>query len=69
MNFRADETYLEIIEGYRGLSDKRNHLEEERNSIVNFIEEIGKEKENLFTDAFKKVDDDIRKTFSDITGR
>ena len=68
VNFRADETYLEIIEGYRGLSDKRNHLEEERNSIVNFIEEIGKEKENLFTDAFKKVDDDIRKTFSDITG-
>lgn len=68
VNFRADETYLEIIEGYRGLSDKRNHLEEERNSIVNFIEEIGKEKENLFKDAFKKVDDDIRKTFSDITG-
>ncbi|HKO64799.1 MAG TPA: hypothetical protein VJU13_06325, partial [Candidatus Nitrosocosmicus sp.] len=68
VNFRADETYLEIIEGYRGLSDKRNHLEEERNSIVNFIEEIGKEKENLFTEAFKKVDDDIRKTFSDITG-
>lgn len=68
INFRADDTYLEIIEGYRGLSDKKNQLEEERNSIVNFIEEIGKEKEDLFTDAFKKVDEDIRKTFSDITG-
>ncbi len=68
VNFRADETYLEIIEGYRGLSDKRNQLEEERNSIVGFIEEIGKEKENQFIDAFRKVDEDIRKTFSDITG-
>lgn len=68
VNFRADETYLEIIEGYRGLSDKRNQLEEERNSIVSFIEEIAKEKENQFTDAFRKVDEDIRRTFSDITG-
>lgn len=68
VNFRADETYQEIIDGYRGLSDKRNQLEEERNSIVKFIEEIAKEKENQFTEAFKKVDDDIRKTFSDITG-
>ena len=68
VNFRADETYLEIIEGYRGLSDKRNQLEEERNSIVGFIEEIAKEKENQFIDAFRKVDEDIRKTFSDITG-
>lgn len=68
INFRADETYLEIIEGYRGLSDKRNQLEEERNSIVSFIEKISKEKENQFIDAFKKVDEDIRKTFSDITG-
>ncbi len=68
VNFRADETYLEIIEGYRGLSDKRNQLEEERNSIVGFIEKIAKEKENQFTDAFRKVDEDIRKTFADITG-
>ncbi|VFJ14119.1 chromosome segregation SMC family protein [Candidatus Nitrosocosmicus franklandus] len=68
VNFRADETYLEIIEGYRGLSDKRNQLEEERNSIISFIEEIAKEKENQFIDAFRKVDEDIRKTFSDITG-
>lgn len=68
VNFRADETYQEIIDGYRGLSDKRNQLEEERNSIVKFIEEIAKEKENQFTEAFRKVDDDIRKTFSDITG-
>jgi chromosome segregation protein len=68
INLRADETYLEIIDGYRGMSDKKNQLEEERNSIVRFIEETGKEKENVFTNAFKKVDEDIRKTFSEITG-
>ena len=54
INLRADETYLEIIDGYRGMSDKKNQLEEERNSIVRFIEETGKEKENVFTNAFKK---------------
>ncbi len=68
INFRADETYLEIIDGYRGMSNKKNQLEEERNSIVRFIEETGKEKEIVFTSAFKKVDEDIRKTFSEITG-
>ncbi|MER5175614.1 MAG: chromosome segregation SMC family protein [Candidatus Nitrosocosmicus sp.] len=68
INLRADETYLEIIDGYRGMSNKKNQLEEERNSIVRFIEETGKEKENVFTNAFKKVDEDIRKTFSEITG-
>jgi chromosome segregation protein len=68
INLRADETYLEIIDGYRGMSDKKNQLEEERNSIVRFIEETGKEKEIVFTNAFKKVDEDIRKTFSEITG-
>ncbi len=68
INLRADETYLEIIDGYRGMSNKKNQLEEERNSIVRFIEETGKEKEIVFTNAFKKVDEDIRKTFSEITG-
>jgi chromosome segregation protein len=68
INLRADETYLEIIDGYRGMSNKKNQLEEERNSIVGFIAETGKEKEIVFRNAFKKVDEDIRETFSKITG-
>lgn len=68
INFRADETYQEIIDGYRGMSSKKNQLEEERNSIVKFIDEIGKEKENVFMEAFNKVNQDIKKTFADITG-
>jgi chromosome segregation protein len=68
INLRADESYVQVIEGYREMSNRKNHLEMERNSIVIFIEEIVKEKENVFMDAFNKVDNDIRKTFSEVTG-
>ena len=68
INLRADESYVQVIEGYRSMSNRKNHLETERNSIVLFIEEIVKEKENVFMDAFNKVDNDIRKTFSEVTG-
>jgi chromosome segregation protein len=68
LNLRAHETYVEVISGYRDMSSRKNYLENERNSIVLFIGEIDKEKKDVFMDAFKKVDDDIRKTFSDITG-
>ena len=68
INLKADETYLEIIDGYRGMSSKKNQLEEERNSIVRFIEETGKEKEMVFTNAFKKVNEDIKKNISEVTG-
>jgi chromosome segregation protein len=43
-------------------------LEEERNSIVLFVEEIDKEKKDVFMEAFKKVDTNLRKTFSEVTG-
>jgi chromosome segregation ATPase len=52
INLRADESYVQVIEGYRSMSNRKNHLETERNSIVLFIEEIVKEKENVFMDAF-----------------
>ena len=68
LNLRAHETYVQVIEGYRDMSSRKNYLESERNSIVLFISEIDKEKKDVFMDAFKKVDEDIRKTFSDITG-
>ncbi|HEY7227151.1 MAG TPA: chromosome segregation SMC family protein [Nitrososphaeraceae archaeon] len=68
LNLRAHETYVQVIEGYRDMSTRKNYLENERNSIVLFINEIDKEKKDVFMDAFKKVDDDIRKTFSEIAG-
>jgi len=68
LNLRAHETYVQVTDGYRDMSTRKNYLENERNSIVLFINEIDIEKRDVFMDAFKKVDDDIRKTFSEIAG-
>ncbi len=68
INLLADELYVEVIDGYRGMSSKRNLLEGERHSIVLFIEEIVTEKKNVFTEAFEKVDNNLRQTFSEVTG-
>lgn len=68
INLRADESYVQVMEGYRGMSSRRNQLENERNSIVSFIEQIVKEKKEVFMDAFSKVDGDIRNTFSRLSG-
>ena len=68
INLRASESYDQLIEGYRSMSSRKNQLETERNSIVLFVEEISKEKKNVFMDAFNKVDNSIRTTFSEVTG-
>lgn len=68
VNLRAMDAYSEIIDGYRSMSERRNELEVERNSIVEFIEEIAKEKSQVFDDAFSKVDQNIRQTFAEVTG-
>ena len=68
INLLADELYVEVIDGYRGMSNKRNLLDEERHSIVLFIEEIVTEKKNVFMEAFEKVDSNLRQTFSEVTG-
>jgi chromosome segregation protein len=68
LNLRAEEVYAEVIAGYRGMSDKKNLLERERHSIILFIEEIATEKKTLFREAFEKVNNNLRETFSEVTG-
>jgi Chromosome segregation ATPases len=68
INTRAPETYVEISNGYRSMSSRKNELEEERNSIVKFIEEIDKGKRQTFLESYDKVDKDIREIFSKMTG-
>jgi chromosome segregation protein len=63
INLRADEAYVQVMDGYRGMSTRRNQVENERNSIVSFIEQIVKEKKEVFMEAFQRVDSDIRGTF------
>ena len=68
LNLRADESYIQVTDGYRGMSTRKNELESERNSIVRFIEEIVSEKKTVFMQAFEKVNEDIKKTFSEVSG-
>ena len=68
INLRAHESYVQVIDGYRGISTRQNQLESERYSIVLFIEGVIKEKEAVFMDAFRKVDEDIRRSFSEMAG-
>jgi len=68
LNLRADESYIQVTDGYRGMSARNNELESERNSIVLFIEEIVSEKKTVFMQAFDKVNEDIKKTFLEVSG-
>jgi chromosome segregation protein len=68
LNSKSPQTYLEVSYGYRSMSTRKNSLEEERNSIVKFIEDIEKDKRQTFLDAFDKVDKEIRLIFNKMTG-
>lgn len=68
LNAKAPETYLEVSYGYRSMSVRKNSLEEERNTIVKFIEDIEKDKRQTFLDAFDRVDKEIRLIFNKMTG-
>jgi chromosome segregation protein len=67
LNTKAPETYVEISNGYRSMSSRKNELEAERNSIVRFIEEIDKDKRQTFLESYDKVDKDIREIFNKMT--
>ena len=68
LNAKAPLAYIDASGGYRSMSARKNSLEAERNSIVQFIEEIEKDKRQTFLDAFDKVDKEIRHAFSKMTG-
>ncbi|WP_100182304.1 chromosome segregation SMC family protein [Candidatus Nitrosotenuis aquarius] len=68
LNATAPQTFVEISTGYRSMSDRKNELEEERNAIVRFIEEIDKDKRQTFLEAFDRVDKEIRDAFHTMTG-
>lgn len=68
LNAKAPETFLIVSSGYRQMSGRKNSLEEERNSIVRFIEEIEKDKRQTFLNAFDVVDKEIQTIFTSMTG-
>ena len=68
LNAKAPETYITVTDGYRSMSARKNSLEEERNSIVAFIDNVEKDKRQTFLDAFDRVDREIRLIFNKMTG-
>ena len=68
LNTGSPAQYVEVSNGYRSSSSKKNLLEKERNSIVAFIESVEKDKRQTFLDAFDTVDKECRDIFTKMTG-
>jgi len=67
LNAKAPELYLEVSYGYRSMSTRKNSLEEEKNAIIKFLEDVDKEKRQTFLNAFDTVDKEIRLIFNKMT--
>jgi chromosome segregation protein len=68
VNQLAQSQYADQISRYKELSIRMNELEKERMAIVKFIEEIEQKKYNAFMEAFNKINQQINKYFSKLTG-
>ena len=68
LNTIAPEKFVEVSNAYRLSSTRKNELEQERNSIVSFIEGIEKEKRQTFLEAYDTVDKEVREAFNIMTG-
>jgi chromosome segregation protein len=68
VNLLAEKSYAEGYGIYRDHSNRKNQLESERNSIVQFIESVEKDKQRAFLEAYTKIDREFRAIFSKLTG-
>ncbi|MGF3523019.1 MAG: hypothetical protein ACQXXJ_07990, partial [Candidatus Bathyarchaeia archaeon] len=68
VNQLAMAHYDEQISRYRELSLRLNELEREKQAIVQFMDEIESKKRKVFMDAFGKINADLTKYFSKLTG-
>jgi len=68
VNLLAEKSYAEGYIIYKDHSKRKNQLEEERNSIVRFIESVEKDKERTFLEAYTKIDREFRVIFAKLTG-
>lgn len=68
VNQLAMSHYDEQISRYRELSLRLNELEREKQAIVQFMDEIESKKRKVFMDAFGKINNDLTKYFSKLTG-
>jgi len=68
VNQLALSHYAEQTSRYRELSLRLNELEREKQAIVQFMDEIENKKRRVFMDAFEKINTNLQKYFSKLTG-
>jgi chromosome segregation protein len=68
VNQLALSHYAEQISRYKELSMRLNELEREKQAITQFMEEIERKKRKVFTEAFDKINQNLGKYFSRLTG-
>jgi len=68
INQLAVEQYAEVVGNYKQLSVRINELEEEKASILQFIDEVEKEKQTHFMKAFNEVCENFSNIFAKLTG-
>jgi len=60
--------YAEQVSRYKELSVRMNELEQEKQAILSFMEEIEQKKRKIFMEAFNQINSKIGKYFSKLTG-
>jgi chromosome segregation protein len=68
VNQLALSHYAEQISRYKELSLRLNELEREKQAIVQFMDEIERKKRKVFMEAFEKINSNLQKYFSKLTG-
>ena len=68
VNQLAYTQYEDQISRYKELSVRLNELEMERQSIIEFMEEIEKRKKKAFMDAFNQINESLSYYFGKLTG-
>jgi chromosome segregation protein len=68
VNQLALSHYAEQVSRYKELSIRMNELEKEKGAILQFMDEIERKKRNTFMEAFEKINQNMQKYFSKMTG-
>lgn len=68
VNQLALSHYADQISRYKELSMRMNELEKEKQAILQFMDEIERKKRRVFTEAFDKINQNLREYFSKLTG-
>ena len=68
VNQLALSHYAEQISRYKELSLRMNELEREKQAILEFMDEIERKKRKVFIESFEKVNANLAKYFSKLTG-